>query len=151
MAKKKSNDLVSNRKAFHDYEIIETHEAGIQLVGTEVKSLKEHSASLAEAYVIIKKGEAFLKNATIMPYAFGNVFNHEEKRDRKLLLHSYEIEKLQKQVDQKGMAIVPLAIYLSKGRIKLKIGLGKGKKSYDKRQALKTREQKRAIDQAMKG
>ena len=143
-------DLVQNRKAFHDYEILQTCEAGIVLVGTEIKSLRDHGGTIQDAYVKILNGEAFLINASIAPYKFGNIHNHEEKRDRKLLLHKSEIEKLKKALDQKGLTLIPLSLYLSKGRCKVKLGLGKGKKSYDKREAIKKRESNRSIDRLLK-
>lgn len=145
-----SNDLVSNRKAFHDYEIIESYEAGMILMGSEVKSLKNHSGSLQDAYVIISGRDVILKNCSIAPYAQAAMFGHEERRDRKLLLHKREIEKLIKASQEKGMTIIPLAIYLSKGFIKVKIATARGKRDYDKRVAIKEREAKKAIDRAMK-
>ncbi|MCB1115827.1 MAG: SsrA-binding protein SmpB [Chlamydiia bacterium] len=151
MSKKSESELVSNRRARHDFEILETYEAGIALQGTEIKSLRNHGGSLQDAFVMITKGEAFLKNASIAPYSFGNIHNHEERRDRKLLLHKKEIEKLKRLTDQKGLTIVPLAMYLSKGRAKVKIGVARGKKQHDKRSAIKEREQKRSIDRALKG
>lgn len=145
-----SNDLVSNRKAFHDYEIIETYEAGMILMGSEVKSLKGHSGSLQDAYVIISGRDVILKNCSIAPYAQAAMFGHEERRDRKLLMHKREIDKLIKASQEKGMTIIPLAIYLSKGFIKVKIATARGKRDYDKRAAIKDREAKKAIDRAMK-
>ncbi len=145
-----AEDLVSNRKAFHDYEILETFEAGIVLLGTEVKSLRNHGGSLQDSYVVLHHGEAWMKNSTIAPYRFGNIFNHEDRRERKLLLHKREYEKLRALSEQKGLTIIPLAMYIKNGFIKVKIGVAKGKKDYDKRAALKSREHKRAIDRAMK-
>jgi SsrA-binding protein len=145
-----AEDLVSNRKAFHDYEILETFEAGIVLLGTEVKSLRSHGGSLQDSYVIFHGREAWLKNSSIAPYKFGNVFNHEERRERKLLLHQRELEKLRSFSDQKGLTLIPLAMYLKNGFVKVKIGVAKGKKAYDKRAALKNREHKRAMDRALK-
>jgi SsrA-binding protein len=142
---KPPNDLVSNRKAFHDYEILESFEAGIVLVGTEVKSLKGHEGSLQDAYVTAQGQELYLMNASIPPYRMGTHENHEERRSRKLLMHSYEIEKMKKVTQQKGMTIIPLAIYLKKGRIKIRIAIARGKKSYDKRAALKEKAEKREI------
>ncbi len=139
------NDLVSNRRAFHDYEVLETFEAGIALVGTEVKSLKSHEGSLQDAYVAPRRNELYLINASIPPYRFGTHENHEERRERKLLMHFYEIEKIQKLSREKGMTIIPLAFYLKKGRIKLRIAIAKGKKSYDKRAALKEKAEKREL------
>lgn len=150
MKRKNDSELVSNRRAYHDYHILETFEAGIALQGTEVKSLKEHAGNLQDSYVTIEKNEVWLKSASIAPYKFGTAFNHEEKRDRKLLLHHYEIEKLKKLTEQKGMTIVPLSIYLKKGLIKVKIAAAKGKKTYDKRESIKEREQKRSIERALK-
>ncbi|MEX0962156.1 MAG: SsrA-binding protein SmpB [Simkaniaceae bacterium] len=150
MGQKKDNDLAKNRRAYHDYEIIEDFEAGIVLVGCEVKSLRNHGGSLVDAYVTFKKSEPFLINASIAPYSHGNIYNKEERRDRKLLLHKRESVKLRRALQEKGLAIVPLSLYLKKGRIKVKIGLGRGKKHYDKREALKTKEDKRRIEREIK-
>jgi SsrA-binding protein len=152
MSKKKSDtDLVSNRRATHDYEILETFEAGIVLLGTEVKSLRNHGGSLQDAYILIAdSGEAILKNASISPYTFGNLFNHEEKRERKLLLHKKEIAKLRAYSQEKGLTLIPLGIYLKNGFVKVKVAVAKGKRTYDKRAALKAREHKRDIDRAIK-
>ena len=148
--KKKPNELVSNRKALHDYELIDIFEAVLSLVGTEVKSLREHHGSLAESYVKIIRGEAYLVGCQIPHYKFGNIHNHEEKRDRKLLLHKKEIEILNKAQKEKGLAIIPLALYLSKGKIKLKIASAKGKKAQDKRQKIKEREDQIRMKRAIK-
>ena len=146
-----SPELVSNRKAGHDYEILETFEAGIVLAGTEIKSLKNHGGSLQDAFVDAKGSELWLLNSTIAPYFFGNLNNHEDKRPRKLLMHKREIEKIRKIVIEKGLLVIPLSIYLNKkGVAKVKIAIAKGKKSYDKRAALKEREDKRTIERAMK-
>lgn len=153
MAKKEqkgSSELVGNRRAFHDYEILETFEAGLVLQGTEIKSLRSHGGSLQEAYVRIIHHECWLIGASIAPYRFGNIHNHEERRDRKLLLHKRELEKLSSLVKEKGIALVPLAIYLKEGRAKIKIACAKGKKLFDKRQAIKTREEKRRMEKALK-
>lgn len=146
----KQGDLVTNRKAFHDYEILETFEAGIMLVGTEVKSLRTHSGNLQDAYVILSDGSAILKNSSIAPYPQAAMFNHEERRDRKLLLHKREIEKLHKHTQEKGLTIIPLSFYLKGGNIKVKIAVVRGRKAYDKRAALKKKEQESAIKQAMR-
>ncbi len=143
-------DLVSNRKALHNYEILETLEAGIALVGTEVKSLREHHGSLTDAFVIFEGEEAILISSSITPYRFGNIHNHEERRKRKLLLHKKEIYSLQRQREEKGLTIIPLAFYLKKGKIKVRLAVVKGKKQHDKRAATKEREVKREIDRAMK-
>lgn len=142
-----SPELVSNRKAGHDYEILETFEAGIVLQGTEIKSLRNHGGALQDAYVDVKGPDLILLNSSIAPYTFGNLFNHEEKRPRKLLMHKKEIEKLRNTVIQKGLSLIPLSIYLNKkGIAKVKIALAKGKKSYDKRAALKEREDRRSME-----
>ncbi len=150
MAKAKNNDLVSNRRAFHDYEVLDTLEAGIVLQGTEIKSLRDHGGNLQDAFIVIDNNEAFLKNASIAPYKFGNTFNHAEKRTRKLLLHKKEISKFKKALEQRGLTIIPLSMYLKKGYVKVKIATARGKKKYDKREAIKKREQSRSIERSMK-
>jgi len=150
MSKKSDSELVSNRRARYDYEILETLEAGIVLKGTEIKSLRNHGGSLQDAYIIITKMEALLKGSSIAPYAFGNVHNHEEKRERKLLLHKKEIEKLKRSIEQKGNTLIPLAIDLKKGKAKVKVAVARGKKQHDKRSAIKEREHKRSIERALK-
>jgi SsrA-binding protein len=143
-------DLVSNRRASHDYEILETYEAGIVLCGTEIKSLRNNGGNLQEGYIKILGDEVWLVGCHIAPYEFGNMYNHEERRDRKLLMHKREIEKLKKATQEKGLALVPMAMYLKKGRVKVKIGRGKGRKSYDKREAIKKKESNRQIQQMLK-
>lgn len=143
-------DLVSNRKAYHDYEILETFEAGMVLMGSEVKSLREHHAALQDAYVLMTDEAAILKNASITPYAQAALFSHEERRDRKLLLHKRELNALRKAAQDQGVAIIPLQIYLKNGFIKIKIAIARGKKAYDKRASIKAKEEKRAIQRAMK-
>jgi len=150
MPKQSSAELVSNRKARHHYEIIETYEAGIALLGTEIKSLRHHGGGLQDAYVVIDKNEAWLKNASIAPYQYGNIHNHEEKRDRKLLLHRRELIKLKQIVDQKGLTLIPLSFYLNKGRVKVKLAIARGKKLYDKRKAIQEREIDREMARALK-
>ena len=145
-----STDIVSNRKAFHDYEILETLEAGMALLGTEIKSLRTHGGSLQDAYVLISNGIPILKNASIPPYKFGNVFNHEEKRERKILLHKREIEKLKALQEQKGLTLIPLSLYFKKGYVKVKIGVARGRKTYDKRAVMKEKDHKKEIDRAIK-
>lgn len=142
--------IAKNRKAFHDYHIEETFEAGISLVGTEVKSLRDGKANLKESYVIIKNNEAFLFGCHISPYTHGNLQNHEPLRTRKLLLHRKEIDKLWGSISQKGLALVPLKLYFKAGRAKLEIGLAKGKKQYEKRDTIKEREANREIERHMK-
>jgi SsrA-binding protein len=144
-------DLVSNRRAFHDYEILDTFESGIALLGTEIKSLRNHGGSLQDAYVDIRKGELWLINSSIAPYSFGNIHNHPERRERKLLMHLREIEHLKKLTQEKGLTLIPLSIYFNKkGIAKVKIASAKGKKSYDKRAAIKKREDTRAIERAVR-
>jgi SsrA-binding protein len=145
-----TSDLVSNRRAFHDYEILETFEAGIVLQGTEIKSIRDHGASLQEAYVKVLHSEVWLIGASIAPYRFGNIHNHEEKRDRKLLLHKREINRLKVASQEKGLTIIPLAFYLKQGRVKTRIALAKGKKAFDKRASIKERDEQRLLRQALK-
>lgn len=146
----KSSELVSNRRAGFEYEILETFEAGLVLLGTEVKSLRAHHGSLQDAYVLFSAGELFLKNCSIPPYQYGITFGHEERRDRKLLLHKREIEKLRKMSEEKGLTIIPLSLYLKEGTIKIKIAIARGKKHFDKRHSIKEKEEKRAIQRIMK-
>ncbi len=145
-----TNDLVSNRRATHDYEILETFEAGIVLQGTEIKSIRAHGATLQESYVKVFNGEIWLIGCNIAPYRFGNIYNHEEKRDRKLLMHKREINRLKVASQEKGLTIIPLALYLKQGRVKVRIAIAKGKKNIDKRGDIKERDEKRRIQQAMK-
>ena len=142
--------VTTNRKAFHDYHIHETYEAGISLLGTEVKSLRAGSANLKESYVIIKDEEAFLLNCHISPYSHGNIQNHEPLRTRKLLLHKKEISKLWGNISQKGFTLVPLKIYFKSGKVKIAIGLAKGKRQYEKRATIKEKEANREIERHMK-
>ncbi|MCI5052309.1 MAG: SsrA-binding protein SmpB [Simkaniaceae bacterium] len=150
MSKKPDNELVNNRVALRNYEILETVEAGISLVGTEIKSLRDHGGNLRDAYVIFDSGEAFLKECSIAPYRFGNVHNHEERRLRKLLLHKYEIRKFEKECQLKGATVIPLAMYLKHGMVKVKLALARGRKLHDKREAIKAKEVKREISKRMK-
>lgn len=145
-----SKTIATNRKAFHDYFIEEKFEAGLVLVGTEIKSIRKGSVQFKDAYIEIKGNEAFIIGMHVAPYEFGNQFNHDETRDRKLLLHKLEIKKLNKNVQQKGYTVVPLAIYLKDGKAKMEIALAKGKANYDKRQTLKEKDAKREIEKAMK-
>lgn len=142
-------ELVSNRRASYDYEILETYEAGIVLLGSEIKSLRNHGGSLQDAYVDVRDQEAILVNSSIAPYSHGGVFNHEERRPRKLLLHKREIGQIRRMVQEKGLAVIPLSIFLKKGIAKVRIAIAKGKKSYDKRASLKEKEQKRSIQRAL--
>jgi len=144
------SDLVSNRRAGHDYEILETFEAGIALQGTEIKSIRDHGASLQEAYIKVSGGELWLIGSSIAPYKFGNIHNHEEKRERKLLMHKREIRRLKIATQEKGLALIPLALYLKQGKIKIRLAIGNGKKTYDKRTDLKEKDDKRRMQQALK-
>lgn len=145
-----TKELVSNRRAFHLYEILETFEAGIVLQGTEIKSLRDHGGSLQEAYIRVLKNELWLIGCSIAPYRFGNVYNHEERRERKLLMHKREISRLKVATQEKGLTIIPLAFYLKNGKVKVKIGIAKGKKAEDKREAIKERDEKRRIQKILK-
>ncbi len=142
--------VCQNRKAFHDYTIEDTLEAGIQLLGTEVKSLRDGKANLKDSYVLIKNSEVFLFNCHISPYSHGNIMNHDPLRTRKLLLHRKEIEKLRGKAQQKGYTLMPLKIYFKNSHAKVEIGLAKGKRVYEKRETIKEREAKRTIERAMK-
>lgn len=142
--------VCQNRKAFHDYHIEETLEAGIVLLGTEVKSLRDGRAHLRESYAVVRGGEAFLLNAHISPYSHGNITNHEPTRTRKLLLHAAEIKKLEVKVAQKGYSLVPLKIYFKGPHAKVSIGLARGKKFFEKREAIKEREARKEIERAIK-
>lgn len=145
-----SQDLVSNRRATHDFSILETFEAGIVLTGTEVKSLRNNGGSLQEAYVRVLEDELWLIGCHIAYYRFGNVHNHEERRDRKLLMHKREINKLRVATQEKGLTIIPLALYLKDGRVKIRIGTAKGKKTVDKRHSIKERDEKRDMARSIK-
>lgn len=146
----KQNDLVSNRRATFNYEILDTFEAGIALQGTEIKSLRNNGGTLQDAYVKIMDNEAWLVGCSISPYSFGNIHNHVERRDRKLLLHKREIDQIDNAVSRKGLAVIPLSFYLKNGRVKVRIAIGKGKKSHDKRQAIQERDEKKNMARVMK-
>ena len=143
--------LSDNRQARYLYEILETYEAGIQLTGTEVKSIRAGKLNLQDGYALIRNGEAWIINVHISPYTgSGQYFNHEPRRTRKLLLHRQEIRKLIGRVEQQGLTLVPLRMYLKRGLVKVSLGLGKGKKLHDKREDLKRRQDQRDIQRAMK-
>lgn len=142
--------VCQNRKAYHDYHIEETLEAGIVLLGTEVKSLREGKANLKDSYVIIKNSEVFLLSCHISPYSHGNITNHDPLRTRKLLLHKREIERLRGRTLQKGYTLIPLKMYFKDSYAKVEIGLAKGKRLYERREKIKEREAKRAIERVMK-
>ena len=143
-------DIARNRRATFEYEILERLEAGIVLVGTEVKGLRERGASIADAYVMIRGGEAWLVGATIQEYANAGYAHHDPQRSRKLLLHRREIDRLHSRLAEKGLSLVPLRMYFSEGRAKLELGLGRGKTLYDKRRGIAEREQNRELARAMK-
>lgn len=142
--------IASNKKAYHEYHIEETFEAGIILQGTEVKSIREGKVNLKESFCRIKNGEVFINNMNIAEYDFGNRENHEPTRMRKLLLHHVEIDKLIRLTEQKGLALIPTKLYFKNNYIKLEIGVGRGKKLHDKRQTLKDKEAAREMAKAMK-
>ena len=137
--------VVTNRKALHDYFIISTYEAGIALKGTEVKSLRQASANLQDGYAVIKNGEVWLLGMQISPFEKGNINNHDPKRDRKLLMHKEEIRRLIGKIQEKGLTLVPLKVYFKKNIVKVQLGLARGKKEYDKREAIKKRETERQL------
>lgn len=146
------DDLVRNRKALHNYHILDTWEAGVALLGTEVKSLRAGKGQLQDAYIDASNGELWLRQANIALYEQGSWTNHEPLRPRKLLLHRSEITKIIAKVERKGFTLVPLAIYLNdRGKIKVKVALAEGKQAGDKRQALKERDAKREMDRVRKG
>lgn len=134
---------VKNKKAYFDYTIISELEAGIELTGTEIKSIRKGSIDLKDTFVNIKNNEAFILNMYIAKYEEGNIFNHDERRTRKLLLHKQEIKKLKEEIQQEGLTIIPLKLYFKKNKVKILIGVCKGKKLYDKRQSLKEKDLKR--------
>lgn len=143
--------ISDNRQARHLYEILETYEAGIELKGTEVKSIRAGKVNLRDGYALLRNGEAWLINVHISPYdASSAYFNHDPRRTRKLLLHSREIRKLIGQVEQKGLTLVPLKMYMKGSFVKVSLGLGKGKKLHDKRDAIKKRDDQRDMARAMK-
>ncbi|OIO87826.1 MAG: SsrA-binding protein [Anaerolineae bacterium CG2_30_64_16] len=142
--------VATNRKALHDYEVVDTFEAGIALTGTEIKSVRAARVNLRDGFVQIRQGEAWLLNVHISPYDFGNRENHEPRRERKLLLHRREIRKLQSKVSERGWTIVPLRMYLKDGRAKIEIALVRGKRLYDKRDAVAERDMNRELQRAVK-
>jgi SsrA-binding protein len=143
--------ICQNKKARHNYFIEEKYQAGIALVGTEVKSLREGKANLGDSYGKIEKGEVFLVDAHISPYNFGNRFNHDPLRTRKLLLHKKEIRRLIGKVQERGFTLIPLRLYFSDGKAKVELGLAKGKKLFDKRESLKRKTMERDMERGRKG
>lgn len=142
--------IASNKKAYHDYFVLEKHEAGIELVGTEVKSLRQGRVNLKDAYCEVRNGELFVTGMHISPYEKGNIFNKNPLRDRKLLMHKREIMRLFGAVRQDGLALIPLSLYFKNSRVKLGLGLCKGKKLYDKRSDMAERATKREMERAFK-
>jgi SsrA-binding protein len=142
--------IAENRKARHDFHIVERVEAGIALTGTEVKSLRDGGGNIRESYAQLRNGEVFLVGANIAPYRQGNLQNHEPVRDRKLLLHRREIHQLGVKVAQRGMTLVPLALYLTNGKVKLELGLARGKEGVDKRRSIAERDARRQMERAIK-
>jgi len=143
--------IAQNKTARINYHIDDTFETGIVLMGTEVKSLREGKANLKDCYALVKDGEVFVHDMHISPYSHGNRMNHDPLRIRKLLLHKNEIKRLYGKSREKGLALIPLKLYFNKGKVKLEIGIGKGKRLYDKRESLKTKMDKRDMDRGMRG
>jgi len=152
MPKDKSGEKIVcvNREARHNYFIDEIYEAGLVLLGSEVKSLRDGKANLKDSYASIQKGEAFLVNAHVSPYPGANQFNHEPTRPRKLLLHQREIERLTGKTKEKGLTLIPLRLYFKNGRAKVELGLARGKKLYDKRETLKRKMAEREVERSLK-
>lgn len=150
MAKSSTKLIANNKKAYHDYFILDTYEAGIALAGTEVKSLRMGKCSIKESFVRIENGEVFIYGMHISPYEKGNIFNKDPLRERKLLLHKAEINKLLGKMKEKGIAIVPLKVYFKGSLVKVEIGLARGKKLYDKRQDIAKKDQQREASRDFK-
>lgn len=142
--------VCQNKKAYHDYEILETFEAGMVLLGTEVKSLRDGRANLKDSYAKVKKGEVFLYGLHISPYTHATYDNHDPERVRKLLLHNFEIKRMLGKTQEKGFALIPLKIYFSKGLAKVELALARGKKDYDKRESIKKKEERREMERMRK-
>jgi SsrA-binding protein len=143
--------IASNKKAYHEFFISDVLEAGLALLGTEVKSLRDGKANLRDSYCRIQGGELFVHQMHISPYDFGNRENPDPLRTRKLLVHRHEIDQLAKKVDERGLTLVPTKLYFKEGRVKLEVGVAKGKQLHDKRESLKQKEAQREMDKAMKG
>ena len=150
MEKNSVKVIAKNKKATHDYFIIESYETGIELFGTEVKSVRQGKVSLNDSYASVQDGEIYLKHMNISPYEQGNIFNKDPLRDRKLLLHKKEIRKLIGQIQQQGYALIPTSVYLKGSLVKVSLALAKGKKLYDKRDDMAKRDSKRSMDRAFK-
>jgi len=150
MAKEAMKLVANNKKAYHDYFIDEKYEAGIELHGTEVKSIRMGKCSIKESFIRIEKGEVFIYGMHVSPYEKGNIFNKDPLRIKKLLLHKYEINKLAGKIAEKGYTLVPLQVYFKEGRAKVELGLARGKKLYDKRQDIAKKDQKREAEKEFK-
>ena len=150
MEKTALKTIADNRKARHDYFVLESYEAGIELTGTEVKSIREGGLNLKDSWISIDDGEAYIKQMHISPYEKGNIFNKDPLRTRKLLMHKREIMKLLGQVKQDGLTLIPISVYFKGSRVKVQVGLCKGKKLHDKRDAMAQRDAKRMIDRELK-
>lgn len=145
-----SRTVAQNKKAYHDYFVLEEYEAGIELFGTEVKSIRQGRENLKDAWCSIDNGEIFVNGMHISPYEQGNIFNRDPLRKKKLLMHKKEIHKLYGTIKQQGLTLIPLSVYFNKGKAKIKVGLCKGKKIYDKRDAAAKKEANRSIDREIK-
>ena len=146
MAEKKDNGLTTvarTKKAYHDYFVLESFEAGIELFGTEVKSVRQGKVNLKDAWCSIEKGEIYVNGMHISPYEFGNIFNRDPMRKRRLLMHKREINRLYGQLKQQGLTLIPLSAYFNRGRLKIQVGLCKGKKNYDKRESIARKDAER--------
>ena len=152
MAKQKETQklIANNKKAYHDYFIEESYEAGIALHGTEVKSMRQGKCSIKESFIRIENGEVYVYGMHVSPYEKGNIFNKDPLRVKKLLLHKYEINKLSGKVAEKGLTLVPLQVYFKEGKVKVEIGLARGKKLYDKRQDIARKDQRREAEKEFK-
>ena len=152
MAKQKESQklIANNKKAYHDYFIEESYEAGIALHGTEVKSMRQGKCSIKESFIRIENGEVYVYGMHVSPYEKGNIFNKDPLRVKKLLLHKYEINKLSGKVAEKGLTLVPLQVYFKEGKVKVEIGLARGKKLYDKRQDIARKDQRREAEKEFK-
>ena len=149
--KRERKSIAKNRRAFHEYESLETFEAGLELTGTEVRSLRENNCQLTDCFALIRGGEVWLHNVHIAPYSNGNIANVDPDRKRKLLLHRREIRLLEQKTREKGLTLVPVSMYFKEnGLVKVELALARGKKTYDKRQAIAKRDAQREIDRAMK-
>ncbi len=149
--KREAQTIAKNRKALHEYEVVETLEAGIELTGTEVRSLRDNHCQLTDCFALVRNGEVWLHNVHIPPYAHGNIANVDPDRKRKLLLHKRQIRQLQEQVKEKGMAIVPLKMYFNESSlVKVELAVARGKKLYDKRASMAERDSRREVERALK-